>query len=421
VKLHTRIFIGLFAGIVLGAIAKVPAAEPLRLVLLALEPLGTGFVKLITMVVVPLVIGSLLVGIGSLGSIARVGRIGGRTLAFFLATTVVGAAIGLLIARLARLGEGMDPAVRDALAGRSPVTTTPAPLSGNPFQIVVDMIPANPIGSAAQADLLGLTIALVIFGSALTVITELRRRILLDFFQSINELCMVVVGWLMTLAPFGVFVLIAAMVARVGLDLLRSLFVYCVVVVAALAIHVLVVLVPALRLGAGLTVWAFVRSVADALMVAFSTSSSNATLPVSMAAATNRLGISSSVVSFVLPAGTKLNLNGSAIYKAVTAVFLAGLYGIHLGPTEHVVIVFASTIGALAGVGVPGSSLVTTLIVLNAIGLGPHAAAGIALVAGIDRPLDMCRTTVNVTSTLVAAAVVARAEGEPLAMVGPAA
>jgi proton glutamate symport protein len=177
-----------------------------------------------------------------------------------------------------------------------------------------------------------------------------------------------------------------------------------------MAVHVGVTLIPAVRLGARARLTTFVRGASDPLLLAFSTASSSATLPVSMEAATSRLGVSNEIASFVLPAGTTLNKNGSAVYKAVTAVFLARLYGLELGPGAMLAIVLASTAAAFAGAGVPGSSLVTTLIVLDAIGLGAHAAAGIALVAAVDRPLDMCRSFVNTMSNLVGATWIARTE-----------
>ena len=195
---------------------------------------------------------------------------------------------------------------------------------------------------------------------------------------------------------------------RSGLDLLRSLAAYALIVVVALLAHAILVLGPVIAFVLKASVPAFVRAVGDALVLAFSTASSSVTLPVSMTAARERLHIPAEVVSFVLPAGTTLNKNGAAVYKAATAVFLANLYGVDLGLGQLVTIVLTTIVASSAGAGVPGSSLVTTLIVLNAIGLGPNAASGIALVAGIDRPLDMVRTTVNTFSNLVGAAWVAR-------------
>jgi Na+/H+-dicarboxylate symporter len=250
-------------------------------------------------------------------------------------------------------------------------------------------------------------IAVCIFGAAATVVAPDRRRAVVEFFTAVNDLAMVVIGWLMKLAPAAVFVLIAAVVARTGAGVLQVLVRYAAVVVGALLVHA-ALLTMVVRVAAGRSVSGFLRGVSDALLLAFSTASSNATLPVSMAAATTRLGIPPAIVGFVLPAGATLNKNGSAIYKAITAVFVAELCGLSVGPGEMATIVLASTLAAFAGTGVPGSSLVTTLIVLNAIGLGSRAAAAVALVASIDRPLDMCRTTVNTLGNLVGATVIGR-------------
>ena len=406
-KLQTKIFVGLLGGVGVGAVSRVAGAEWLRAALTALDPVGVAFIRLVTMVVVPLVIASLFVGVAALGDIRRLGRIGGKTLGYFLGTTFVGAVIGAVVAIVGLHGAPLAAAER---GGSMAPTETPTLV-----QTLLAMVPQNPFASAAATDLLPLIVAVCIFGAAATTISENGRRTLLDFFGGVNELCMVVIGWLMRLGPLAVFVLIASLVARLGLDVLQRLLAFSVAVVIALAVHVAIVLVPLLRVAGRFGVTPFFRAVADALLFAFSTASSNATLPVSMAAARDRIGVSNEVASFVLPAGATINKNGSAIYKAVTAVFIAQLYGVALGPGQVIAIVLMSTFAAFAGAGVPGSSLVTTLIVLNAIGLGQQAAAGIALVASVDRPLDMCRTTVNTIGNLVGATVIARSEGEALA------
>src|SRR5688572_3686831 len=406
-KLETKIFVGLVAGVALGAVSRIADVEALRAPLLALEPVGVAFIRLVTMVVVPLVIASLFVGVASLGDIRRLGRIGGKTLGYFLGTTFAGAVIGTVVALVGLRGEPLAASERTGtIAPTEPLTLV---------ETLLKMVPQNPFASAAATDLLPLIIAVCIFGAAATVISENGKRALLDFFGGVNELCMVVIGWLMKLAPLAVFVLIASLIARLGLDVLQRLLGFSIVVVVALAAHVAITLVPLLRVGGRVGVGTFFRAVSDALLFAFSTASSNATLPVSMAAARGRVGVSNEIASFVLPAGATINKNGSAIYKAVTAVFIAQLYGVALGAGQVTAIIVMSTLAAFAGAGVPGSSLVTTLIVLNGIGLGPQAAAGIALVASVDRPLDMCRTTVNTIGNLVGATVIARSEGEALA------
>jgi len=372
-----------------------------------LEPVGTVFIRLITMVVVPLVVASVFVGVASLGDIRSLGRVGAKTLTFFFGTTLVAALIGLLVATTANVGAGFSIPSQDAATAG--VTTPAVP---GVVQTLINLVPQNPFAAAAQggADLLPLIVAVCFFGAAATVVGAERRQPVVRFFEGVNEMAMVVVGWLMRLAPYGVFALIAATVARSGLGLLDQLLAFGAAVVVALLVHAVVVLVPVLRLGAGRPIGEFFRATSDALFLAFSTASSNATLPVSMAAATDRLGVPSDITSFVLPAGASLNKNGSAAYKAVTAVFIAHLYGLPLTAGAMITIVMMATVAAFAGAGVPGSSLVTTLIVLNAIGLGPRAAAGMALVAAIDRPLDMCRSAVNTMSNLVGAAWVARTE-----------
>jgi Na+/H+-dicarboxylate symporter len=413
---HTRILVALLAGIAIGAASKYPGAVPLQRVLAALEPLGTVFIRLITMTVIPLVIAGLVVGVASLGDVRRLGRIGGKTLAYFVLTTGVAATVGVAVAWLAGVGQGLPPEARAALISqfgeRGTSAAQAAERSPGLVQQLVEMTPQNPFASAAQGDLLPLIIAVLFFSAAATVVSSEGRRTVVSFFAGVNELAMTVIRWLMVAAPAAVFVLIAATVARTGIDVLQSLLFYSLVVVVALLAYAGTVLVFALRVLARIGVGSFVRSVSDALLLAFSTASSNVTLPVSMAAATQRLGISPGIVSFMLPAGTTLNKNGAAVYKAVTAVFLARLYGLDLTAAHLITIVLTTILASSAGAGVPGSSLVTTLIVLNAIGLGPYAAAGIALVVGVDRPLDMCRTVVNTAGNLVGAAVIARSEGE---------
>ena len=411
-RLQTKILIGLVAGLTAGFIARLPQLGALRTVIEWAEPVGTIFIRLITMIVIPLVAGSLFTSVASLGSMRRLGSIGGRTFAWFVGSTFVAAMIGLVVALVAGVGGGLDPSVREAVtqrfaeAGASASTNVSAVPSLK--QTLIDIVPVNPIAAAAQGDLLALIFTIILFAAAATALDEEKRRPLVSFFSAVNDVSMVVIRWLMVLAPAAVGILIAVTVVRSGLDLLGSLATYALIVVAALAAHVLLVLVPVIAIGVRTGVGTFVRSVSDALMLAFSTASSNVTLPVSMAAARERLRLPAEVVSFVLPAGATLNKNGAAVYKAATAVFLANLYGIDLGFGQLVTIVLTTMVASSAGAGVPGSSLVTTLIVLNAIGLGPDAASGIALVAGIDRPLDMCRTTVNTFSNLVGSAWVAR-------------
>lgn len=411
-KLQTKILVGLVAGTLVGSAARASGLPVLRDLVLSLEPLGIMFIRLLTMTIVPLIVASLFVGVASLGDIRRLGRLGGKTLAWFLGSTLVAAVIGLTAALASGLGRGLDRATHEALTtqfeqhGTAAAVLTPPSLA----QTLLAMIPSNPFAAASQGELLPLIVAVCIFGAAATALTSPGKQAVVSFFDGVNELSMVVIRWLMTLAPAAVFVLIAATVAKSGLELLESLALYCAVVIGATAIHVALVLYPAVRFGARIGPAAFVRKTGDALLLAFSTASSSVALPVSVEAARDRLGISNEVASFVLPTGVTLNKNGAAVYKTVTAVFIANLYSIPLGPGTLLTIVLVATVAAFSGAGVPGSSLVTTLIVLNAIGLGAHAEAAIALVVAVDRPLDMVRSMVNTLANLVGAAWIARSE-----------
>jgi len=279
---------------------------------------------------------------------------------------------------------------------------------------LVRIIPRNPVRAAAEMNLLPLIFATLVFGVATSTLPARQKDPLVAVMDAVNAASGVVIDWVMTLAPYAVFVLIAGAMARFGVELLRGLLLYSVLVIVGEVLHGFGVLSLALKLG-GVRVRDFWRHVADAPLLAFSTASSNAALPVSLEVAEKRLGVSGEVASFVLPLGATLNMNGSALYKGLTAAFVAQVYGVPLGPGEYLAIVAASTMAAVAGVGVPGSSLVTTLIVLGAVGMGPQAAAGIALVVGVDRFLDMFRTGNNVLGDLTCAAIVAKAEGEEIA------
>lgn len=415
-KLTTKIFLGLLLGAVLGVVVQASGSDWARNAVLAFEPLGMAFIRLISMVVVPLVVASLFVGTCSVGDVRRLGRIGGRSLAYILVTTMIAAAIGLYMGILVRPGASLDPEVRDRIGAEYQATAEASAAVVETVSLrdrLLEIIPRNPLGAAAEMDLLPLIFATLLFAAAASVLKPARQAPLVSFFDAVNGAAGVIIDWVMRLAPYAVFVLIAGAMARFGVGLLRGLLLYSILIIVGEGIHGFGVLMLALR-AAGVNVRAFWRHVAAGPMVAFSTASSNAALPVSLEVAQKNLGVSKEVASFVLPVGATLNMNGSALYKGLTVAFIAQVYGVSLGPAEHVTIILTSTMAAVAGVGVPGSSLVTTLIVLGAIGMGPQAAAGIALVVGLDRFLDMFRTGVNVLGDLTCAAVVAKGEGETL-------
>ncbi len=415
-KLTTKILLGLTVGAGVGVAVQASGSEGAKNAVLAFEPFGTAFIRLISMVVVPLVVASLFVGTCSVGDIRRLGRIGTRSLILFLTTTVIAASIGLGIGVLAKPGTYLAPDVRDRIAAEYQENADASAATAERVSLkdqLVEVIPRNPIRAAADMNLLPLIFATLVFGAAASALETAKREPIVALMEGVNSAAGVIIHWVMKLAPHAVFVLIAGAMARFGMELLRALLLYSVLIIVGELLHGFGVLMLALRF-AGVKVRAFWNHVADGPLLAFSTASSNAALPVSLEVAEHNLGVSKEVRSFVLPVGATLNMNGSALYKGLTVVFIAQVYGVPLGAAEYVTIVFASTIAAVAGVGVPGSSLVTTLIVLGAIGMGPQAAAGIALVVGLDRFLDMFRTGVNVLGDLTCTAIVARWEGEAL-------
>jgi Na+/H+-dicarboxylate symporter len=418
VQLYTKILIGLLAGITLGAIANFGDLTWLQTLLQRLEPIGTVFIRLIMMIVIPLVVASLILGTASLGDIGKLGRLGGKTVLFYLCTTAIAVTIGLLISNIVRPGSRIDPATRDAIAaafegdaaGRLQLAAD-RPSVG---ETLLNMIPTNVFSAASQGELLPLIIFSILFGAALSLVAQDRRDVVLAFFNGVNDAIMVLIDWIMKLAPYAVFALVGAVVSRFGLDLLRSLAIYALVVTGGLLVHVLVTYMTLVRFLGKLNPLDFARRIAEAPLVAFSTSSSSATLPVTMEVAQEKVGISRQTSSFVLPLGATINMDGTALYQAVAVMFIAQIYGFPLGLAEQLTIVLTATLASVGAAGVPSAGIITLILVLQSVGLGAQAQTGIALILGVDRILDMIRTAVNVTGDLTAATVIARSEGEEI-------
>jgi Na+/H+-dicarboxylate symporter len=421
-QLYTKILIGLVAGAVIGAIANVGGIEPLQNFLGALEPLGTAFINLITMIVIPLVVASLLVGTASLGDLRKLGRIGGKTMVYYMSTTAIAVTIGLILSNVVLPGSRISPETRDQLSatygGDAAARVDLANAAPGWVDTLLGIIPRNPVAAAANMDLLPLIFFTICFGAALTAVQPKRRDAVLEFFHGVNDASMILINWIMELAPYAVFVLIAAVVANFGFDLLQSLLVYTVVVVVGLATHLIVTYGLILRFLAKLNPIAFFKRIAAVPLFAFSTSSSNATLPLTIETAEEKLGVSNEVASFVLPLGATINMDGTALYQAVAAMFIAQIYGIDLSLGLQMTIVLTATLASIGAAGVPSAGIITLIIVLNAVGLGEHVQAGIALILGVDRILDMLRTSVNVCGDLTCAAVIARTEGEVIDLTG---
>ncbi|HSJ31120.1 MAG TPA: dicarboxylate/amino acid:cation symporter [Longimicrobiales bacterium] len=417
-QLYTKILIGLVAGVAVGAIANWAGITWLQDLLQMIEPIGTVFIRLIMMIVIPLVVASLILGTASLGDIRKLGRLGGKTVLIYLFTTAVAVTIGLLLSNVVRPGSRIDPTTRDTIAATmaddAASRMTLAAEKPSVGETLINMIPTNPFQSAANGDLLPLIIFSIIFGAAVSLIAKDRRDTVLSFFNGVNDAVMVMIDWIMKLAPYAVFALVGSVVSSFGIDLLRSLLIYALVVAGGLLLHVLITYMGLVRFVVGMNPLDFMRRIGEVPLVAFSTSSSSATLPVTMEVAQEKLGVSRETSSFVLPLGATINMDGTALYQAVAVMFIAQIYGVPMGVGEQLTIVLTATLASIGAAGVPSAGIITLILVLQSVGLGAHVQTGIALILGIDRILDMLRTAVNVTGDLTVASVVAKSEGEVL-------
>lgn len=415
-QLHTKIVIGMAAGTAVGLVANLGDVGWLKTALVSCEPLGTAFIRAITMTVIPLVVSSLLVGATSLGDIRKLGRIGLRTSAFFLFTTAVAISLGLLGAFLIKPGAGIDEATRASLSSQFSQEAASkmqyAEQAPKITDMFLSMIPRNPVSAAANFEMLALIVFVVVFAAALSTLPRQKSAPVIGFFDAVNEASMKVIGWVMQIAPYAVFTLIAGVVSRFGMGLLQSLLLYTLVVLGGLLIHTYGTLALATKLFARISPREFFRRIRDVQLVAFSTSSSNATLPLSLKTAEESLGVSNSIASFVLPLGATINMNGTALYQAVAVVFIGQIYGLEFGLLQILTILLTATLASIGTAGVPSAGIVMVIIVLQSVGLGGHVEAGISLILGVDRILDMARTTSNVTGDLVCCAYVGRVEGE---------
>ena len=417
-KLHTKIIIGLVLGVAVGAVANFAELEWLQTALGWTEPIGTIFIRLITMIVIPLVVASLILGVAALGDLRKLGRIGGKTVALYLCTTAIAVSIGLLVSNVIKPGSRIDPSTRDAISAQfseeAAGRMTLAAEKPSVTETIVNMVPRNPFEAATNGELLPLIVFSIIFGAAITVIGKERQENILTFFNAVNDTVMVMIDWIMRLAPYAVFALVGVVVSQFGLDLLRSLLVYSGVVVLGLMLQAFGTYALVVRFLAKLNPLDFYRKIAEAPVVAFSTSSSSATLPVTMETAQEEIGISREVSSFVLPLGATINMDGTALYQAVAVMFIAQIYGVPLGVPEQLTIVLTATLASIGAAGVPSAGIITLILVLQSVGLAAQTQAGIALILGVDRILDMIRTSVNVTGDLSVASAIARSEGEAL-------
>lgn len=410
--MHTKILLALVAGIVFGFAANRLGFAPF--VTTYIRPVGTAFIKLISMVVVPLVFVALLVGTASLKDIRSLGRIGVRTLILYVSMTAIAVTIGLTLANVVQPGRGFSQETKQQLITGAE-TQSSAPKAGSALNrpsikdLLLNIIPANPVRSLAEGEMLQTIFFAALMGICLTLISPEKSKPVIAFFEGANEIFVKMVHIIMLLAPYGVFALVAAVVADFGLGILVLLIKYCATVLCGLLLYMLVVYSAILKFIARTGVRRFFRGLRPAQLVAFSTSSSAATLPVTLKCATENLGVAPSVASFMLSVGASINMDGTALYQGVAAVFIAQFYGINLDLGQQLMVVLTATLAALGTVGIPGAGVVMLAMVLRSVGV---PLEGIGVIMGVDRFLDMCRTAVNVTGDSVCMMVIAAAEGQ---------
>ena len=414
-SLSVQIVAGLAAGLGLGIAAAASGSPALLRIATGVEPAGTVWVNLIRMVVIPLVAGAVVTSVAGLGDVGRLGRLGARAIGFFLASGAAAIAIGLVLAALvlplAPVSDAAAAGLRSAAAaGAADLGQSVRSLPGF-AQFVVGLVPANPFKAAADGALLPVIVFALLFGAAAAHLDDRRRRLITDLADAVVAALVRMIGWAMLLAPFGVACLAAPVGARLGWETLASLGLFVALVAGGCLVFSALVLGPVVRALVRLPLGRFIRAVAPAWVVGFTTTSSMAALPAMIEAAQDDLGVSAPVAGFTVPLAATLNRPGSALYQAVAAVFVAQLYGVHLGPAQFAALAGTMLVLTFSVPAMPRSSVLSLAPALLSAGV---PLDGLGLLVGVDQVPDMFRTATNVAGHVTAAAVLARGEGETL-------
>ena len=420
-KLHWQIIAGLTLGVIYGVIAAAKGWEQFTLDWIA--PFGTIFINGLQLIAVPLVLASLIMGVASLSDLKKLSRIGGKTIAIYIGTTAIAVTLGLLIVNVLRPGDQVPESLREELE-RQFVAETAAQENQaenvgqrGPLQLLEDIVPDNFFSSASSnRNMLQIVFVAIIIGVGLIQVPKEQSKPLLDVVAAANAVVIRLVDLVMLIAPLGVFSLIARTVTGMAgenfgqiLTLLGALGYYCLAVVGGLMLHMSFTYLLLLKLFTPMKLKTFMAGITPVQLVAFSTSSSGATLPLTMERCEEKLGVSEEVSSFVLPLGATVNMDGTALYQAVAAVFIAQSMGMPVGISGQMTIVLTAVLASIGTAAVPGAGIIMLVIILQAIGV---PSAGIALILGVDRILDMLRTMTNVTGDATVATVVAASEGQ---------
>jgi DAACS family dicarboxylate/amino acid:cation (Na+ or H+) symporter len=373
-------------------------------------PTGQIFLRMLFMTVVPIVFTSITLGVAGIGDMKTLGRLGGRTFGYFALSTLIAATIGLSLVNTVQPGGGLDDETRDELMAKFSGGAEGMAASGPPdfgVNTFVNIVPRNPVAAAADMDMLALIFFALIFGAALTVIPRERAQPVINVLEGIGDAIIAIINWAMKLAPYGVFGLIFVITSEFGWGILAQLGMYVMVVLIGLLLHATFGITGLVRLLGKMNPLTYWRSIGAPIITAFSTSSSMATLPTSIATAEKQLDVQPKIAGFVLPLGATMNMNGTALFEGVTVLFLAQVFGVDLSISAQIIVVVLAVLTAIGAAGVPGGSLPLMMLVMATVGVPPE---GIAIILGVDRILDMSRTTLNVCGDISASVYIDRVD-----------
>jgi proton glutamate symport protein len=399
-KLHWQILIGLALGILIGFLSRTLHFE--NFVLKDISVIGTIFLRALRMIIVPLIVSSIITGVTSIGSAESFGRLSLKTITYYISTSLIAIVTGLALVNLVHPGVGAKLGLQ----------AMPSELSANVEKLgdtLLGIIPTNPLEAMVRGDMLPIIFFSLLFGFFITRTPDPYRMYLTNFFQGVFEVMMRLTQFIIRFTPLGVFALIGKIIAQTGFDVFIPLGSYMLVVIAGLFIHATITLPVLLMLIGRVKPVLQFRAMSAALMTAFSTASSSATLPLTMDAMENNAGVSNKISSFVLPLGATINMDGTALYECVAAMFIAQVYGFHLSFFQQFIVVLTALLASIGAAGIPMAGLVMITIILRAVGL---PLEGVGLILAVDRILDMLRTSVNVWSDSCGTVIIAKTEGE---------
>jgi len=417
--LHWQIILGMVLGVLFGYVMTMIAWGP-DFVRDWIKPMGTIFINLLKLIAIPLIFASLIKGIADLKDISKFSAIGGRTILIYIMTTIIAVSLGLIVVNVIQPGESVSQETLDQLTasysgeGAARVDQALAQRDKGPLQFIIDMVPQNIFGAASDnGNMLQVIFFAIFFGISLLLVEPLKSQPVKDFFDGFNDIILKMVDLIMLIAPYAVFALLASLVVETtNPDLFKALSYYAFSVVLGLLMMIGVYILAMYVVVRKSPIW-FLKGISPAQLLAFSTSSSAATLPVTMERVEEHLGVEKEVTSFVCPVGATINMDGTSLYQAVAAVFIAQALAFDLSFGDQLTIIMTATLASIGSAAVPGAGMIMLVIVLEAVGLPPEKLAiGLALIFAVDRPLDMCRTVVNVTGDAAVAMIVAKSVGK---------